>query len=103
MFFSERLWLRIPWHATCVRHKKQLVSRRDEDENQHKGFPCAAGRKGRTQRVADDGEAILQVGETVSQTPGRTRGGVELPAAPLLRVQALCDAADFSGDGRRII
>jgi hypothetical protein len=47
--------------------------RRDEDENQLQGFPCAARRKGQTQGVADDCEALLQVEEAVSKTPGRTR------------------------------
>src|ERR1035438_1779595 len=44
-----------------------------EHENQFKGFPGAARSKRQTQRVADDGEALLQVEEAVSKTPGRTR------------------------------
>ena len=58
------------------------------------------GEKGQPQQVADECEARLQVEEAISQTPGRTRGGVELAATPSLRVQPLCVAADFSGDGR---
>ena len=34
------------------------------------------------------------------EAPGRTRRGVELAATSSLRVQPLCAAADFSGDGR---
>ena len=49
-----------------------VMTRKDEDENQFKGFPCAARRKGQTQGVADDREALLQVEEAVSKTPGRT-------------------------------
>ena len=40
--------------------------RKDEDENQFQGFPRAARKEGRTQRVADDREALLQVEKAVS-------------------------------------
>jgi hypothetical protein len=39
--------------------------RKNENENQFKGFPGATRTKGQTQRVADEGEALLQVEKTV--------------------------------------
>jgi hypothetical protein len=36
-----------------------------KDENQVHGFPHAVRKADRTQRVADDGEALLQVEKTV--------------------------------------
>ena len=59
--------------AANMNRARKLVDRKDEDENQFKGFPRAARKEGQTQRVADDREALLQVEEAVSKTPGRTR------------------------------
>src|SRR5664280_1215036 len=53
---------------------------KDENENQPKGFPCAARGNGHTKEPADNSEALLQVEEAVSGTPERTPRGVELAA-----------------------
>lgn len=46
-------------------HPRGSQDRKDEDENPCRGFPCAARRKGRPERAADDGEALLQVEEAL--------------------------------------
>jgi PPK2 family polyphosphate:nucleotide phosphotransferase len=49
------------------RKQRDDIAKRNKDENQFKGFPCAARRKSQTQRVADDCEALLQVEEAQYQ------------------------------------
>jgi hypothetical protein len=41
------------------------MAERIKNENQFKGFPGAARRKGQSQGVADHGEALLHVEKTV--------------------------------------
>ena len=47
--------------------------RKDEDENQFKGFSRAGRRRGRPPKVADERGARVQVEEALSKAPGRAR------------------------------
>src|ERR1035441_5824006 len=65
-----------------------------------KDFRVRPGEKVKLREWPSIVQALLQVEEAVSKTDRRTRCGVEFAAMSSLRVQPLCVAADFSGDGR---
>jgi hypothetical protein len=66
-----------------------------------KDFRVRPGKMVSHKKMADEGEAHLQIKEALSKTSGITRCRIERAAKPSLRVQPLCAAADYSGDGRR--
>ena len=82
----------------CTRHAASTI-RKHENENQFKRLSRAGRRRGRSQKVADEGQSRIQVEGAISKTPGRTRRATEFAAAASLRVQPPCHPADLSGDG----
>jgi hypothetical protein len=52
--------------------------------------------------VTDECKAVLQVGEEVQKTSGRTYRGIEFAATPSLCVQPWRVAADVSGDATQL-